>query len=157
MSSARPVLKKTLKKRLKMSLGVALAGLGLLVSGAPISAHHSFAAEYDASKPITLKGVVSKIEWTNPHARFYIEVKDETGTFTWNLELASPNVLSRNGWTRKTLNIGDEITVQGAMAKDGSKMANARIVTLANGKRIFAGSSGDAEGPAPAAAPATGR
>jgi hypothetical protein len=156
MSSARPVLKKTLKKRLKMSLGVALAGLGLLVSGAPISAHHSFAAEYDASKPITLKGVVSKIEWTNPHARFYIEVKDETGTFTWNLELASPNVLSRNGWTRKTLNIGDEITVQGAMAKDGSKMANARIVTLANGKRIFAGSSGDAEGPAPAA-PATGR
>jgi hypothetical protein len=146
-----------LKKRLKMSLGVALAGLGLLVSGAPISAHHSFAAEYDASKPITLKGVVSKIEWTNPHARFYLEVKDETGTFTWNLELASPNVLSRNGWTRKTLNIGDEITVQGAMAKDGSKMANARIVTLANGKRIFAGSSGDAEGPAPAAAPATGR
>jgi hypothetical protein len=66
-------------------------------------------------------------------------------------------VLSRNGWTRKTLNIGDEITVQGAMAKDGSKMANARIVTLANGKRVFAGSSGDAEGPAPAAAPATGR
>jgi hypothetical protein len=149
--------KKTLNKRLKMSLGVALAGLGLLVSGAPISAHHSFAAEYDAAKPITLKGVVSKIEWTNPHARFYIEVKDETGTFTWNLELASPNVLSRNGWTRKTLNIGDEITVQGAMAKDGSKMANARIVTLANGKRVFAGSSADGEGPATAAAPATGR
>jgi hypothetical protein len=143
-----------LKKTLNMSLGVALAGLGLLVSGAPISAHHSFAAEYDASKPITLKGVVSKIEWTNPHARFYIEVKDETGTFTWNLELASPNVLSRNGWTRKTLNIGDEITVQGAMAKDGSKMANARIVTLANGKRVFAGSSADAEAPA---APATGK
>jgi Family of unknown function (DUF6152) len=152
MSSAR--LKKTLKN---MSCGVALSLLGLLVSGAPVGAHHSFAAEYDASKPITLKGVVSKIEWTNPHARFYIEVKDETGTFTWNLELASPNVLSRNGWTRKTLNIGDEITVQGAMAKDGSKMANARIVTLANGKRVFAGSSGDAEGPAPAAAPATGR
>jgi hypothetical protein len=151
------MLKKTLNKRLKMSLGVALAGLGLLVSAAPVSAHHSFAAEYDAGKPITLKGVVSKIEWTNPHARFYIEVKDETGTFTWNLELASPNVLSRNGWTRKTLNVGDEITVQGAMAKDGSKMANARIVTLANGKRVFAGSSGDAEGPAPAAAPATGR
>ena len=152
MSSA--MLKKTLKN---MSLGVALAGVGLLASGTPISAHHSFAAEYDASKPITLKGVVSKIEWTNPHARFYIDVKDETGTFTWNLELASPNVLSRNGWTRKTLNIGDEITVQGAMAKDGSKMANARIVTLANGKRVFAGSSADAEGPATAAAPATGR
>jgi hypothetical protein len=121
--------------------GVALAGFGLLVSGAPMSAHHSFAAEYDSAKPVTLKGVVSKIEWTNPHARFYIDVKDETGTYTWNLELASPNVLSRNGWTRKTLNIGDEITVQGSLAKDGSKMANARVVTLASGKRVFAGSS----------------
>jgi hypothetical protein len=143
-----------------MLQGVALVGLGLLVSGAPVSAHHSFAAEYDAGKPITLKGVVSKIEWTNPHARFYIDVKDETGTYTWNLELASPNVLSRNGWTRKTLNIGDEITVQGAMAKDGSKMANARVVTLASGKRVFAGSSAD-DGPqagaAAAAAPATGK
>jgi len=125
----------------KILRGVALAGLGLLVSGAPISAHHSFAAEYDSAKPVTLKGVVSKIEWTNPHARFYIDVKDETGTYTWNLELASPNVLSRNGWTRKTLNIGDEITVQGSLAKDGSKMANARVVTLASGKRVFAGSS----------------
>jgi len=159
MSSARPTLKNTLKKSLtKTSLGAALACAGLLVAGAPVSANHSFAAEYDAAKPITLKGVVSKIEWTNPHARFYIEVKDETGTFTWNLELASPNVLSRNGWTRKTLNIGDEITVQGAMAKDGSKMANARIVTLANGKRVFAGSSADGEGPAATAAtPATGK
>lgn len=125
----------------KILRGAALAGFGLLVSGAPISAHHSFAAEYDSAKPVTLKGVVSKIEWTNPHARFYIDVKDETGTYTWNLELASPNVLSRNGWTRKTLNIGDEITVQGSLAKDGSKMANARVVTLASGKRVFAGSS----------------
>jgi Family of unknown function (DUF6152) len=124
--------------------GVALAGLGLLVSGASVSAHHSFAAEYDSAKPVTLKGVVSKIEWTNPHARFYIDVKDETGTYTWNLELASPNVLTRNGWTRKTLNIGDEITVQGSLAKDGSKMANARVVTLASGKRVFAGSSEEA-------------
>src|SRR3954469_1357057 len=144
-------------KSIRYPFGMALAGLALLTVAAPARAHHSFAAEYDAAKPVTLKGVVSKIEWTNPHARFYIDVKDETGTFTWNLELASPNVLARNGWTRKTLNIGDEITVQGAMAKDGSKMANARTVTLANGKRVFAGSSADAEGPAPAAAPATGR
>ena len=139
----------------KLSLGVMLAGFGLLVSGVPAGAHHSFAAEYAAAKPVTLKGVVSKIEWTNPHARFYIDVKDETGTHTWNLELASPNVLTRNGWTRRTLNIGDEISVQGALAKDGSKMANARVVTLASGKRVFAGSSADAEGGA--AAPATGR
>jgi len=142
---------------IKTLRSVALAGLGVLMSGAAISAHHSFAAEYDASKPIELKGVVSKIEWTNPHARFYIDVKDETGTHTWNLELASPNVLSRNGWSRKSLNIGDEITVQGAMAKDGSKMANARVVTLASGKRVFAGSSADAEGPPAAATPATGK
>ena len=132
-----------------------LGAAALLVSGALVSAHHSFAAEYDSAKPVTLKGVVSRVEWTNPHARFYIDVKDETGTYTWNLELASPNVLSRNGWTRRTLNIGDEITVQGSLAKDGSKMANARVVTLASGKRVFAGSSQDAEGPA--AAPAAGK
>jgi hypothetical protein len=130
-----------------LSLGAVLA----VALEAPLGAHHSFAAEYDASKPVTLKGVVSRIEWTNPHARFYIDVKDEKGTNTWNLELASPNVLSRNGWTRRTLNIGDEITVEGSLAKDGSKMANARVVTLASGKRVFAGSSGDAEGAAPAA------
>jgi hypothetical protein len=122
-----------------------LGAAALIASGVVVSAHHSFAAEYDASKPITLKGVVSRVEWTNPHARFYIDVKDEKGTSTWNLELASPNVLTRNGWTRRTLNIGDEITVQGSMAKDGSKMANARVVTLADGKRVFAGSSQDAE------------
>ena len=127
---------------MKTSLGVALAGIGLLASGASLGAHHSFAAEYDASKPVTLKGVVSRIEWTNPHARFYIDVKDENGTTTWNLELASPNVLVRNGWSRKSLGIGDVITVQGSLAKDGSKMANARVVTLADGKRVFAGSSG---------------
>jgi hypothetical protein len=142
---------------MKVPFGMVLAGLALLVPAAPARAHHSFAAEYDAAKPVTLKGVVSKIEWTNPHARFYIEVKDETGTFTWNLELASPNVLTRNGWTRRTLNIGDEITVQGSLAKDGSKMANARSVVLASGKRVFAGSSADAEAPAAGSAPATGR
>ena len=143
-------------RSMKITLGIALAGLGLLLPAAPVRAHHSFAAEYDSAKPVTLKGVVSKIEWTNPHARFYIDVKDASGTFTWNLELASPNVLTRNGWTRKTLNIGDEITVQGSLAKDGSKMANARVVTSAAGKRLFAGSAGD-EGPQAGSTPATGR
>jgi len=135
---------------MKAKLAVVMAGIGLVVASAPAIAHHSFAAEYDANKPITLKGAVTKIEWTNPHARFYMDVKDDTGTVTnWNLELASPNVLTRQGWTRKSLGVGDQITVEGSLAKDGSKMANARIVTLATGKRIFAGSSGGNQAPPP--------
>lgn len=141
---------------MKTRLAVVAAGALFLLTAVPAIAHHSFAAEFDASKPVKLTGTVTKIEWMNPHAYFYIDVKDESGTHTWNLELASPNVLSRNGWTRRTLNIGDEITVQGSLAKDGSKMANARTVTLASGKRVFAGSSQDAENGA-ASAPATGR
>jgi hypothetical protein len=141
-----------------MLSGTTLAALGVLVLAAPVRAHHSFAAEYDSAKPITLKGVVSRVEWTNPHARFYVDVKETDGTTaTWNLELASPNVLTRNGWTRKSLNIGDEITVQGSMAKDGTKMANARVVTLGNGKRVFAGSPEGEGALAAPAAPATGR
>ena len=133
---------------MRYRIGVFAAVAALLATG-PVMAHHSFAAEYDANKPVTLKGTVTKVEWTNPHARFYVDVKDDRGDVTnWNLELASPNVLVRNGWTRKSLNVGDEVTVQGSAAKDGSKMANARAVTLANGKRVFAGSSGG-DAPAP--------
>jgi len=128
--------------RAKVSL--LLAGLGLFVAGLPVLAHHSFGAEYDADKPVTLKGTVTKVEWTNPHARFYIDVKDESGNVTnWNLELASPNGLMRQGWTRHSLNVGDVVTVKGSQAKDASKMANARTVTLADGRNVFAGSSGD--------------
>ena len=128
---------------MKSRLAVLIAGFGLVVTAASLAAHHSFAAEYDAAKPVTLKGAVTMLEWTNPHARFYVDVKDEKGTVTnWNLELASPNVLTRQGWTRKSLNVGDVITVEGSLARDGSKMANARVVTLASGKRVFAGSSG---------------
>jgi len=128
-----------------------LVALGAALWSPPLVAHHSFAAEYDANKPVALKGTVSKVEWTNPHARFYVDVKDEKGAVTtWNLELASPNVLRRNGWTRTSLNVGDEVTVEGAMAKDGSKMANARVVKLADGRRVFAGSSGGDAPPPPA-------
>jgi hypothetical protein len=128
---------------MKVSVGL-VAGVALLaLSAGAAFAHHSFAAQYDANKPITLKGTVSKVEWTNPHARFYVDVRDENGAVTnWNLELASPNVLVRNGWSRKSLNVGDEIVVEGSLAKDGSKMANARVVRLADGRRVFAGSSG---------------
>jgi len=138
-----------------MKLALTVAAAGLLAAALPAAAHHSFAAEYDAAKPITLKGTVVRVEWTNPHARFYVDVKAADGTATtWNLELASPNVLVRQGWTRNSLKIGDEITVTGSMAKDGSKMANARNVTLAGGKRVFARSVEAPEGEAapPAAA-----
>jgi len=129
---------------MRAKLAVVAAGLGLLVPAIPMLAHHSFAAEYDAKQPVTLKGTVTKFEWTNPHARFYIDVKDETGkVVNWNLELASPNVLGRQGWTRHSLNVGDMITVEGSRAKDGSQMANARTVKLADGKVVGARSVDD--------------
>jgi len=128
---------------MRVSVRVLAAFAILASSSGVVTAHHSFAAQYDANKPVTLKGIVSKVEWTNPHARFYVDVRDESGTVTnWNLELASPNVLVRNGWSRKSLTVGDEIVVEGSLAKDGSKMANARVVRLADGRRVFAGSSG---------------
>lgn len=121
------------------SLFAASLAAALLCAGVSASAHHSFATQYDAQKPVTLEGVVTKVEWTNPHARFYIDVKDDSGeVVNWNLELASPNVLSRMGWTRHALKPGDHVTVEGSMARSGAHMANARTVTLANGKQVFA-------------------
>jgi len=130
---------------MKAAYALLIAGLALLAPAGAL-AHHSFAAEYDVKKPVTLKGTVTKVEWTNPHARFYIDVKDENGNVTnWNLELASPNVLVRQGWNRHSLNVGDVVTVEGAQAKDGSQMANARSVTLADGRKVFAFSPSDSQ------------
>jgi len=122
--------------RLAMTAAGALALLGAI---APAAAHHSFATQYDADAPVTLKGVVTRVEWMNPHARFYIDVENEGGEVTnWNLELASPNVLSRNGWTRHALKEGDVVTVEGSRARSGAHMANARTVLLADGRQVFA-------------------
>jgi hypothetical protein len=127
-------------------LVILIACAGIMASAIPVFAHHSFAAEYDASKPVELKGMVTKVEWTNPHARFYVDVKDASGKITtWNLELASPNVLTRNGWTRHSLKEGDVVTVQGSRAKDGDNLANARTVVLADGRKVFAGSATDGQ------------
>ena len=126
------------------TLSVLAVGGTLLVSGIPLLAHHSFAAEYDSTKPITLKGAVTKMEWQNPHARFYVDVKDDGGAVTnWEFELGSPNGLMRQGWTRNSMKIGDSVSVQGSMAKDGSNLANARTVKLSDGKKLFAGSASE--------------
>ena len=127
-------------------LSAAAFTLGLIVATAPAFAHHSFVAEFDTKKPITLTGTVTKLEWTNPHAHFYVDVTDESGNVTnWDFELASPNVLLMQGWRRDSLKVGDQVTVEGFLAKDGAKMANARRVTLPDGRKVFAGSTADGE------------
>jgi len=128
---------------MKTKLAVIVAVAGLLVAARPVAAHHAFAAEFDADKPVKLTGAVTKIEWTNPHAWFYLNVTDETGKVTnWGLEMGSPNGLMRAGWSRNSLKVGDVVTVEASRAKNGTPNANARVVILkATGQRLFAASS----------------
>jgi len=120
-----------------------LGVIGVLPAAAPLLAHHSFAAEYDAKKPFEMKGTITKVDWMNPHVYFYIDVKDESGkTANWAFEMGPPRLLERGGWKKNTMKEGDEVIVSGTLAKDGGKHGNARSVTLANtGQKLGAASS----------------
>jgi hypothetical protein len=125
-----------MKKNLAVVLGC------LLLTPVALLAHHSFAAEFDSTKTVNLSGAVTKVEWTNPHIWIYLEGKDEKGVAgKWQCEMGSPNVLTRQGWRKDSLKQGDQITIEGSRAKDGTNTCNARTVKLADGKRMFAGSS----------------
>jgi hypothetical protein len=129
-----------------------IAGLGLSLTAVPASAHHAFAAEFDANKPVKFRGTVTKVEWVNPHAWVHIDVKGDDGKVTpWMIEAAAPNALLRRGWTKTSLPIGVEILVEGFQAKDGANRANGSVITFTDGKKLFVGSSAGEPGAAPGA------
>ncbi len=121
-----------------------IAATLIMAAVAPVFAHHSFAAEFDANKPVNVTGSLTKLDWINPHARLFIEVKGSDGkVVNWEIELGPPAILLRNGWTKNSVKAGDVLTVNGSLAKDGTNLANARTVTLADGTKVFAGSSAE--------------
>lgn len=124
-----------------------LLGASLVAAAAlPVYAHHSFAAEFDQTKQITLNGAVTKLEWMNPHIWLYLDVKADGGVQQWQCEGGAPNTLTRNGWSKASLKSGDQVTIEGFVAKDGSKTCNMRVVKLPDGRTVFAGTSaGDAK------------
>ena len=128
---------------MRMKLGILGAVAGLFCLAAPLAAHHSWTADYDGGKPVTVKGVVSKVEWTNPHTHFYVDVTDEKGNVTtWNFEMASTLSLERGGWSRKTLPVGTEVTIGGFGGRAVTIRAIASSITLADGKALFVGKPG---------------
>ena len=138
---------------MRRRIALMLAGFGLLLVALPVLAHHAFTAEFDAKKPLKLRGTVAKVELINPHSWIHIDVKNTDGTMTrWMIEGGTPNTLLRRGFTKQSLPIGTEILVDGYQAKDGSNRANGRDLTFPDGKKIFLGSSAGPEAPPPDAA-----
>jgi hypothetical protein len=132
--------------QMKKKLAAFGAVLGLLLYAVPMFAHHAFAAEYDKDKPVKVKGVVTKVEWTNPHIWFFVDVKDESGKVTnWGFSGGPPGMLQRRGITKNVLKLGDVVVVEGFQAKDASNNASGGNVTFENGKKVFAGSAEDAQ------------
>ena len=124
---------------------LAVTTAALLLFPVALMAHHAFAAEFDRSKPVKVQGAVVKMEWTNPHIWIYLDAKDEKGSvIRWQCEGGSPNTLTRQGWSRDSLKQGDQVVIDGYRAKDGSNTCNSSSVILADGKRLFAGSSAEA-------------
>ncbi len=133
-------------------LAIVLPVTALLITAAPVRAHHAFAAEFDADKPVKFKGTVTRMEWINPHAWIHIDVKGDDGKVTsWMIEAAAPNALLRRGWNKNSLPKGTEIVVEGYQAKDGANRANGSIITFTDGKKLFVGSSAGDPGAAPGA------
>jgi Family of unknown function (DUF6152) len=128
---------------MRTKLAIAVAGLSVLLAAVPAWAHHAFAAEFDAKRPVHLVGTVTKVELINPHSWIHVDVKGTDGTVTnWMVEAGSPNVLLRRGFTKTTIALGTEVVVEGYQSKDGSMRANGRDITLPNGQKLFLGSSG---------------
>src|SRR5271166_1203346 len=136
-----------MKERAMHKLAILITSVGLLATAAPVWAHHAFAAEFDSTKPVKLKGTVTKMEWINPHAWIHLDVKSDDGTVTsWMVEGGSPNTLLRNGFSKASLPVGTEIVVDGYQAKDASNKLNGRDITFPDGRKLFVGSNGQ-QGP----------
>ncbi len=129
--------------RLRHTMLIAGLGVGLLAAGAPVLAHHAFTAEFDATKPVKLKGTVTKMEWVNPHSWIYVDVKTDDGKVEpWAVEAGAPNAMFRRGWNKNSIPVGIEVVIDGYRAKNGKNIANGRDVLLPDGKKLFVGSSG---------------